>query len=236
MKAVFILACAFCHLCWDCNAAVVGDMGAREVKGELKCEIRPATTNATPGTHLVIFMTIENNGSFEAELPSPAAPEPVMRVRTFLLTSQTTGVVQRLRIPNGVLEGDPTPEQQRVVKEERAEDWHKYFSQNPRWISIPPHEKREFQVFVEMKPKTYDGSDYGADVALPPGTCGLQCEIKYDPTGIGSATFIETNGLISAEQIAKAKASGIFLLDTHRLWTGKMESNVVQINVIESPK
>jgi hypothetical protein len=211
-------------------------MGAREVKGELKCEIRPATNNATPGSHLIIFMTIENNGSLEAELPSPAAPEPTMRMRVFLLSAQTTDAAQRLWIPNGVLESDPTPEQQRVVKEERAEDWHKYFSQNPHWIAIPPHGKKEFQVLVEMNPKTYDGSDFGAPVQLRPAIYALQCEIEYDPTGVGSATFIETNGLISAEQIAKARASGLFLLDTHRLWTGKMESNVVPINVIESPK
>jgi hypothetical protein len=231
MKAVFLLACVFCCLGWECDALVFGDMGAREVKGELKCEVRLATNNVPIGSRIPIFLTVTNIGSLEAELPSPAAPESVMRVRIFLLSAQTTGAVQRLWVPNGVLETDPTPEQQRVVKEVRAEDWHKYFSQAPRWISIPPHGKKEFQILVEMSPKTYDGSDYGADVAPPPATYGLQCEINYDPTGIGSATFIETNGLVSAEDIARAKASGIFLLDTHRLWTGTLDSDIVPITL-----
>jgi hypothetical protein len=46
---------------------------------------------------------------------------------------------------------------------------------------------------------------------------------------------METNQWTSSVAIAKAKAAGVFLLDRHRLWTGKMESNIVDVTITNQP-
>jgi len=234
MKSMCLALCAAMFVCHSSWAQISGDAGAPEVKGELKCEIRVASKSAKLGSAIPILMTVENIGDLAAELPSPGTPEPGMRVRVFLLATDSTDTVRRVWLPNGVLDKSPSLEQQRVMKERRPEDWHRYFGLKLHWISIPPKGKQEFRVFAAMSPKAYNGSDYGSDVAVTPGNYGIQCEIEYEPLSVSSAAFIETNGLTSAGDIAKAKASGAFLLDTHRLWTGKMESNIVPITLTGS--
>jgi hypothetical protein len=232
MKFAWVAACVGLSVVRICAAGMMpSDIGAPELKGALRCEIRLATNNVVLGSRLPVFVTLENTSTLEAELPAPYSSEPGVHVRAFVLAGQATGVVQRLVIPCLALPSDLSPKQRDMLEKNRAEIWHLLLETLPTsWISIPGHGKAEFLVFVEISPKTDSGE------VPPAGTYGLQCEIEYYMHSITSTAFIETNQSTSVEFSAKAKASGVFLLDVHSLWTGKMESNVAQINVIESPK
>ena len=82
-----------------------------------------------------------------------------------------------------------------------------------------------------MSPKHFDQVESGDVISLPPGGYGLQCEIGFTWGGFMSQAYFRTNQWTSAEDIAKAKSEGRFLLDMHRLWTGKMDSNIVPITL-----
>jgi hypothetical protein len=96
---------------------------------------------------------------------------------------------------------------------------------------IPALSKQSFRILAELSPKNYDGLEYGDVLSLPPGSYGLQCEIGFRWGGFMSQAYFRTNQWTSAEDIAKAKADGRFLLDMHRLRTGKMESNIAPITL-----
>jgi hypothetical protein len=234
MKLVVLTVCAILSVPWACPAPTSSyDPGAPEIKEALRCEIRLGTNSVTVGSRFPIFLTVENTGTLEAELPAPYSSEMNMRVRAFLFAGQVTGAVQRLIIPCVAVPSDLPPKQRDILEKNRAESWqHLLETFPPSWISIPGHGKAESVIFVEMTPR----ADNGEALSLAAGTYGLQCEVEYFMYNITSAAFMGTNQWTSAEAAAKAKASGLFLLDMHRLWTGKMESNIVPINIIDGAK
>jgi hypothetical protein len=198
--------------------------GPPELQHALKCEIKVPTNNVAIGSRITIFVTVENTATVDAQLPCPGTHEDGLHTRILLLAGQTTGVVQRLSIPNFVFRGNLTGEQGKML-EQPTDRWG-YIYVPARWIAIPAQGREQFQALVEISPKTGEG---GA-VALAPGAYGLQCEIEY-VMWHGSDAFLETNQWTAADRIAKAKASGVFLLDRSRLWTGKMESNIVDLTI-----
>jgi hypothetical protein len=269
MKTWSLIVCTVFGFSCSALGHIGGDPGAPEVKGALKCELRPTTDNVRAGSRVWMSLTIENTSTLDVALPFPGSSEPGMIAKLFLVSRQATGAVEhailpgykfgdgkltpeqqkameddinnswgslfdeRPYLPSIVLPWNATAEQQKVVEEKPTDRW-RYVLQKPApWISIPPHGTAGFQVFVDVSPKM----DSGEAPPLNPGTCRLQCAIMYFVSSIRSAGVLRTNDLTSAEDIAKAKASGLSLVDDHsKLWTGKMESNVVPINVIGSPK
>lgn len=231
MKLAFTVFCAILSLSCDCAKCMAFGYdleGPPELRDALKCQIRLVTNNVTTGSRIGVVMTVENTATVDVQLPCPGTLEPGLHVQMFLLAGQATGDVQRLTIPDFVYQGSLTVDQTKML-EQPADRWP-YIYVPTRWIAIPPHGREEFQVLVEIRPKTQDGK------ALAPGVYGLQGEIAYVMKSNTSAAYIRTNQWTSAERIAEAKASGQFLLDEGRLWTGRMESNVAQINVVESPR
>ena len=240
MKRIILIFSATLSIQCVCLALVPEgwDPGAPEVKGKLKCEIHLATNNVAIGDHVPVFVTVENIGTVEAQLPnlySIARSGNIIGYsgvikdlwnkgtycRMFLLVGSTTDTVQRLALPRTVFRGAPTPKERKILEEKPAKLWH-FLLDYPsyQWLSIPPNGKEQYQSYIEMNPQTAEGQI----VNLPPGTYGLQCEIQYFMGH--EARYTETNQWTTADTITRARAAGDFLLDMHRLWTGKMESNI----------
>jgi hypothetical protein len=140
---------------------------------------------------------------------------------------------ERPYLPSIVLSENATADQRKLVEGTPANKWDQPSQSPAPWLSIPAHGTAKFQMLVEVSPKAAGGDAQ----PLNPGTCRLQCAIMYFVGSYGFRGALITNdSFTSAKDIAKAKAAGLFLLERNRLWTGKMESNVVQINVIGSPK
>jgi hypothetical protein len=139
---------------------------------------------------------------------------------------------ERPYFPSVALPADATMEQKATMEKMTTDSWKSVLGTPPRWISIPPHGTAEFQVLVEMTPR----SDVGDVAPLAPGACRIQCSIMYFPDLRGFTGALATNAPTSSFDIAKAKGSRLFLLDKHKLWTGKMESNVEKIDILERPK
>ncbi|HTS18581.1 MAG TPA: hypothetical protein VMP11_13490 [Verrucomicrobiae bacterium] len=232
MKLALVTISAYLTVICACKALMGIDPGAPELKGALRCEIRVDTNTVMTGSRFPVSLTVENTGPLEAELPSPRSSEPGMYVGMFLLASQGTGTVQRLPIRSLALPDVLPLRQQRILENNPAEMWELLLKpSHASWISIPGYGKASFLVFVEI-PQQGDGT--GLFTAAE-ATYGLQCEIRYRMLDITSTEFMETNQWTSAEAIAKAKASGVFLLDPHHLWTGKMESNIVDLTITNQP-
>src|ERR1017187_4304721 len=114
--------CACLNIVWTCAAGMMpSDIGAPELKGALRCEIRLSTNNVVLGSRLPVFVTVENISTLEAELPAPYSSEPGVHVRAFLLAGQATGAVQRLVIPCLALPTDLSPKQRDILEKNRAE-------------------------------------------------------------------------------------------------------------------
>jgi hypothetical protein len=234
MRVFSVIAYVSLGIVWACQAGMSpGDVGAPEVKGALRCEIRLATNTAAWCSRLSVFGIVHNTSTLEAQLPAPYSSEVGMKVTLYLLAERATGSVERLLLPFAVLSSSPSAKEWEILRERRSEHWHLLLQSPPAsWISIPAHGKAEFLIYAEMSPRTEEGS-----VRTPaPGTYGLECNIEYSMGNITSAAFFQTNQWTSATDIAKARASGVFLLDMHRLWTGKMESNIVPITLTGSAK
>ncbi len=240
MKQKILTFSAVLCIPYVCLALVMEglDLGAPEVKGQLRCEIRLGTNSVASGAHVPVFVTLLNTGTLEIQLPSLytiARPGNLIGysgvkgvyLRMFLLAEQAKGTVQRLALPRAVFLGKPTPEEKNTLEEKPAKLWRFFLKPRPnQWLAIPPHGKEEFQSYVEVNPQTEDGQN----IDLLPGTYGLQCEIQYSGRGVNTES-LETNQWTSAARIARARAAGDFLLDMHRLWTGKLESNIASFTL-----
>jgi len=226
------------------------DFGAPEVKNALKFEIRFVTNAVAIGAPIPVLATIENTSTLDVWLPSPPTFQPEMQVSVFLIAQQSTGGVQSLILPRIVLPNTPTPRQKAIIDEKPVEVWHLLIELIPaKWIRILPHGKEEFRIFA-VAPRTKDGNlatldqkAYGVKLhnlqshpewrqltSVVPGIYDLRCEIDYFMQH-GSAAELVTNQLTSVEAIRNAKTAGVVLIDAHRLWTGKMQSNIASFTL-----
>jgi hypothetical protein len=102
IKAFILTAAIVLSSSMASKALVGGDPGASEVKGKLQCSIQVETNNIGAGTRFSIGMTIENVGTYEAELPYPGCEDGGMWLKMFVVTATPTGGVERLIIPSSI--------------------------------------------------------------------------------------------------------------------------------------
>jgi hypothetical protein len=200
--------------------------GPPELRDALKCEIRLTTNNVAVGSSILVSLTLSNTSSTDVQMPCPGTLEPGLRVNLFLLTADATGGVQRLSVPAFVFQGKLTAEQSKLL-EGPADHWD-YIYVPARWTAVPAHGSEQFQVFAEISPNVAKARTSAT------GNYGLQFEIQYVMKSNKSSAYIRTNQWTSAERIAEAKASSVFLVDMQKLWTGRIQSNIAQITLIGS--
>jgi len=101
------------------------------------------------------------------------------------------------------------------------------------WFKLSPNEQRDIPLFVEIPLTNSTGESTSS---LSPGQYGLRCEIEYHMNDILAGTDMTTvTPNTTPQEIAEAKAQGRVLVYMGQLWTGKVQSNIINVTLTAGP-